>query len=86
MKNTQIHRKTDKKTDLGTTFLVKSRILSDFGVPGRSLGKALGRILGGKFGGGKIVEKNVVSAVASAGDADPGKEGFREDKGQVGQV
>jgi len=27
-------------------------------------------------------EKKVVSAVASAGAADPGKEGFREHKGQ----
>ena len=86
MRKTEIHQKTDKKTDLGTTFLGKSRILGDFGVPGRSLGKALGRILGGKFGGAKKVEKNVVSAVASAGTADPGKEGFREDKGQGGQV
>ena len=49
MRKTEINQKTDKKTDLGTTFLAKNRILSDFGVPGRSLGKALGRILGGKF-------------------------------------
>ena len=34
----------------------------------------------------KKSEKNVVSAVASAGTADPGKEGFREDKGQLGLV
>ena len=58
--------------------------MGDFGVPGRSLGKALGRILGGKFGDAKKVKKNVVSAVASAGTADPGKEGFREDS-LVGQ-
>ena len=45
----------------------------------------MGRILAGKFGGAKKVEKNVVSAVASAGTADPGKEGFREDS-QVGPV
>ena len=46
----------------------------------------MGRILGGKFGGAKKAEKNVVRAVASAGDAYPSKEGFREDKGQVGLV
>ena len=46
----------------------------------------MGRILGIKFGGAKKIGKNVVSAVASAGAADPGKEGFREDKGQVGLV
>ena len=51
-----------------------------------SLGKALGRILGGKFGGGKQVEKQVVRMLASAGDADPSKEGFREDKGQGGRI
>ncbi|MEC7682397.1 MAG: hypothetical protein VYC88_01060 [SAR324 cluster bacterium] len=34
----------------------------------------------------KKVEKNVVRAVALAGDAYPSKEGFREDKGQVGLV
>ena len=60
--------------------------MGDFGVPGRALGKALGRILGGKFGGGKQVEKKVVRMFASAGTADPGKEGFREDKGQGGQI
>ena len=34
----------------------------------------MGRILGGKFGGAKKVEKNVVSEVASAGDAYPGQD------------
>ena len=76
MRKTEIHQKTDKKTDLGTTCLGKSRILGDFGVPGRSLGKALGRILGGKFGGGNKVEKQAVRMLASAGTADLGKEGF----------
>ena len=85
MRKTEIHQKTDKKTDLGTTCLGKSRILGDFGVPGRSLGKALGRILGGKFGGGKQIKKQVVRTIASAGDADPGKEGFRENN-QVGLI
>ena len=80
-----IHQKTDEKTLLGTTFLGKHQIWGDFGVPGRSLGKALGRILGRNFGGGKHDEKTVVSVVASAGNADPGKEGFREDS-QVGEV
>ena len=79
-----IHQKTDEKTLLGTTFLGKHQIWGDFGVPGRSLGKALGRILGRNFGGGKNDEKTVVSVVASAGNADPGKEGFREDS-QVGE-
>ena len=86
MRKTEIHQKTDKKTDLGTTCLGKSRILGDFGVPGRSLGKALGRILGEKIGGGKKVEKQVVRTVASAGSADPSKEGFREDNHQVGPI
>ena len=72
--------------DLGTTFLAKKQIFNDFGVPGRSLGKALGRILAGKFGDEKKVRKKVVKVIASAGDADPGKEGFREDKGQVGKI
>ena len=76
MRKTEIHQKTDKKTDLGTTCLGKSRILGDFGIPGRSLGKALGRILGGKFGDAKKVKKDVVRVVASAGDAYPSKEGF----------
>ena len=67
-----IHQKTDKKTLLGTTFLGKHQFWGDFGIPGRSLGKALGRILAGKFGGAKKVETNVVSVVASAGAADPG--------------
>ena len=80
-----IHQKTDEKTLLGTTFLGKHQIWGDFGVPGRSLGKALGRILGRNFGGAKKVKKNVVRVVASAGDAYPSKEGFREDS-QVGQI
>ena len=63
MIKTEIHQKTAKKTDLRTTFLAKIRIWGDFGVPGRSLGKALGTILGGKFGAGKKVEKNVVRVV-----------------------
>ena len=79
MRKSGIHQKTDKKTLPGTTFLGKHQFWGDFGIPGRSLGKALGRILGLKFGGAKQVEKNVVSAVASAGDAYPSKEGFRED-------
>ena len=86
MRKTGIHQKTDKKTLLGTTFLGKHQFGGDFGVPGRSLGKALGRISGRKFGSGKKIEKTVVRMLASAGDADPGKEGFREDKGQVGQI
>ena len=53
---------------------------------GRFLGKPLGRILGGKFGGGKKSQKQVVRTLASAGTADPGKEGFREDKGQGGKI
>ena len=85
MRKTGIHQKTDKKTLLGTTFLGKHQFWGDFGIPGRSLGKALGRILGGKFGGGKKVKKQVVWTVASATDADPGKEGFREDS-HVGQI
>ena len=85
MRKTGIHQKTDKKTLLGTTFLGKHQFWGDFGIPGRSLGKALGRILGGKFGDAKKVKKNVVRVVASAGDAYPSKEGFREDS-QVGQV
>ena len=76
MRKTGIHQKTDKKTLLGTTFLGKPQFWGDFGVPGRSLGKALGRILGGKFGGGNIVEKQVVRTLASAGDADPGQGGI----------
>ena len=88
MRKAGIHQKTYKKALLETTFLGKHQFWGDFGIPGRSLGKALGRILAGKFGGAKKVEKKVVSAVASAGNADPSKEGFREDSqvGQVGQI
>ena len=85
MIKTKNHEKTDKKTLLGTTFLGKHQFWGDFGIPGRSLGKALSRILGGKFGGAKKVEKNIVSVVASAGDAYPSKDGFREDS-QVGPI
>ena len=42
------------------------------------------RNLGGKFEEEKKVEKKRVKLIASAGDADPGKEGFREDR--MGQV
>ena len=44
-----------------------------------SLGEALGGISGEKFRGEKNDEKKVGKAVASAGDAYPGKEGFREE-------
>ena len=76
-------RKNKKNRVLGTTFLAKSPILNDFGVPGASPGEALGRILGEKFRGEKNDEKKEVKVLASAGHADPGKEGFREDS-QVG--
>ena len=76
MRKTGIHQKTDKKTLLGTTFLGKHQFWGDFGIPGRSLGKALGRILEGKFGDKKKVEKKVVKAQASAGTADPGQGGI----------
>ena len=36
----------------------------------------MGRILGGKCGDEKKVEKKRVKPIASAGDADPGKEGL----------
>ena len=79
MRKTEINQKMDKQMDLGTTFLAKRQISSDLGVPGRSLGKALERILGGEFGDKKKVEKTRVKVIASAGHADPGKEGFRGD-------
>ena len=46
----------------------------------------MGRNLGGNFGDTKKIRKKVVKLIASATVADPGKEGFREDKGQVGQI
>ena len=67
-------RKNKKNRVLGTTFLAKSSILNDFGVPGVSLGEALGRILGEKFRGEKNDEKKEVKVLASAGDADPGQD------------
>ena len=39
-----------------------------------------------KFRDGKNVEKQAVRTVASAGSADPGKEGFRVAKGQVSPI
>ena len=84
MRKTEINQKMDKQMDLGTTFLAKKRISSDLGVPGRSLGKALERILGGESGDKNKVKKKRVKLIALAGDADPGKEGFREDS-LVGQ-
>ena len=81
-KSSQKVRKTktvpqnDKKADLGATFSVKDRILGDFGISGGSLGEDLGRILGITLADEKNDEKKVVSAVASAGHAYPGKEGF----------
>ena len=69
-----IDRKNKKNRVLGTTFLAKSPILNDFGVPGASPGEALGRILGDKFRSEKNDEKKVGKAVASAGDADPGQD------------
>ena len=59
--------------------LAKNRIFCDFGIPGGCLGKALGRILGGNFGDEKKSKNKGVKVIASAGRADPGKEGFRED-------
>ena len=61
------------------TTLATKHFFCDFGIPGGCLGKALGRILGGKFGDEKKSKKNEVKLLASAGHADPGKEGFRED-------
>ena len=71
--------KFDKKAALGTHFCQKKRIYIDFGVPGVSLGEALGGISGEKFRGETNDEKKVGKGVASAGDAYPGKEGFREE-------
>ena len=59
---------------MGTTFLAKSPILNDFGVPGASPGEALGRILGNKFRGETNDEKKVWKPLASAGDAEPGQD------------
>ena len=67
-------RRIDRNRVLGTTFLAKSRFFCDFGLPGRSLGKALWRILAGKIWGGKNDEKKVGKPVASAGDAYPGQD------------
>ena len=61
---------------MGAIFLPKSRFWIDFRVPGETLGEPLGRILGRKIRVEKKVEKKVVRVVASAGNADPGKEGF----------
>ena len=69
-----IDRKNKKNGVLGTTFLAKSPILNDFGVPGASPGEALGRILGDKFRSEKNDEKKEVKGIASAGDADPGQD------------
>ena len=58
------------------TILAKNRFFCDFGIPGGCLGKALGKNFGKKMLRRKNDEKKVVRMVASAGSADPGKEGF----------
>ena len=54
------------------------------------LGVPLERLWGGfwvgKFGTKKKRKKTIRWVVASADDADPGKEGFRVAKGQVGKI
>ena len=79
-------RKNKKNRVLGTTFLAKSPILNDFGVPGASPGEALGRILGDKFWSEKNDEKKEVKGIASAGDADPGQGGFWEDNPRQAEI
>ena len=61
----------------------KNRNWMDFGIPGEVIGEALGGILDQKKGNKKKHEKKQVKAVASAGHADPGKEGL---EGQTSKV
>ena len=86
MWKTEINQKTDKKIDLGMTFSEKILTLIDFWgpreVPREGLWKDFGRkILRLK----RSKKKKLVKVIASAGTADPGKEGFREDS-QVGKI
>ena len=59
MRKTEAGHKIGKNGVLGTIFLLKDRIFSDFGVPGVSLGELLGRILGRKVWDEKKTKKNV---------------------------
>ena len=86
MRKTEAGQKIGKNGVLGTIFLLKDRFFGDFGVPGVSLGELLGRILGRKVWDEKKTKKTSTRGLASAGDAYPGKEGFREDKGQGGLI
>ena len=76
MTKLRLLRKTTKKGAWGRYFRRKTRFLDDLGDPGEALGEALGRILERKFSVEKKVEKSDDVVVASAGDADPGKEGL----------
>ena len=78
MRKTEACQKIGKNWVLGTICLLKDRFFGDFGVPGVSLGELLGRILGRKVWDEKKTKKTSTSWLASAGDAYPGKEGFRE--------
>ena len=76
-------QKLTKRRLLGRTFVKKKRNWMDFGIPGEAIGKALGGILDQKKGNKKNMKKKDGRCKASAGHADPGKEGL---EGQTSKI
>ena len=70
-------QKVDQKRSLGTTFSTKNRIFGRFGGPWGGPWGGLGEDFEEKILSQKKSRKKEVKGLASAGHADPGKEGFR---------
>ena len=66
----------DQQRSLGTSFWTKNRIFGRFGGPWGGSWGGLGEDFGEKIFSRKKSRKKEVKPVASAGDADPGKEGL----------
>ena len=69
-------QKVDQKRSLGTSFSKKILIFERFGGPWGGLWGGLGEDFGEKIFSRKKNRKKEVKLIASAGDADPGKEGL----------
>ena len=69
-------QKVDQKRSLGTSFSTKNRMFRRFGGPWGGPWGGLGEDFGEKIFSLKKSRKKEVKVIASAGSADPGKEGF----------